>query len=48
MTDLPLLGAALTTAHLETTQDFILSEDRDLEIQVGLQQPRQFREPLGL
>lgn len=33
MTDLPLLGAAMTTATLETLQDFILPEDRDLEIQ---------------
>lgn len=33
MTDLPLLGAAMTTAALETFQDFILSQDRDLEIQ---------------
>lgn len=33
MTDLPLLGAALMTADLETLQEFILSEDRDLEIQ---------------
>ena len=33
MTDLPLLGAAMTTATLETLQDFILSENRDLEIQ---------------
>ena len=33
MTDLPLLGAAMPTATLETLQDFILSENRDLEIQ---------------
>ncbi|MTH79046.1 sugar phosphate isomerase/epimerase family protein [Paracoccus aestuariivivens] len=33
MTDLPLLGAALPVAALETYQDFILSEDRDLELQ---------------
>nr|WP_323778205.1 sugar phosphate isomerase/epimerase family protein [Amylibacter sp.] len=33
MTDLPLLGAAMTTATLETLQDFILEENRDLEVQ---------------
>ncbi|MFY0648901.1 sugar phosphate isomerase/epimerase family protein [Sulfitobacter geojensis] len=33
MTELPLLGAAMTTATLETLQDFILSENRDLEVQ---------------
>lgn len=33
MTDLPLLGAAMTVAELETLQDFILSRDRDLELQ---------------
>ena len=33
MTDLPLLGAAMSTATLETLQDFILSENRDLEVQ---------------
>lgn len=30
---LPLIGAAMTTPELETLQDFILSEDRDLELQ---------------
>lgn len=33
MTDLPLLGAALPISALETMQDFILSENRDLELQ---------------
>lgn len=33
MTDLPLLGAAMTVAELEGLQDFILSENRDLELQ---------------
>ena len=33
MTDLPLLGVALPTSALETMQDFILSENRDLELQ---------------
>lgn len=33
MTDLPLLGAALPTSELEHFQDFILSQDRDLELQ---------------
>ena len=33
MTDLPLLGAALPIAALETMQDFILDENRDLELQ---------------
>lgn len=33
MSDLPLLGAAMPVAVLETLQDFILSEDRDLELQ---------------
>ena len=33
MTDLPLLGAALPTSAVETMQDFILSENRDLELQ---------------
>ncbi|ASM74658.1 MULTISPECIES: sugar phosphate isomerase/epimerase family protein [Roseobacteraceae] len=33
MTDLPLLGVAIPTTTLETLQDFILSENRDLEIQ---------------
>lgn len=33
MTELPLLGAALSTQDLEGLQDFILSEDRDLELQ---------------
>lgn len=32
MPDLPLLGAALTVAELETLQGFILSENRDLEL----------------
>src|SRR5690606_6733086 len=30
---LPLLGAAMTVAELEGLQDFILSENRDLELQ---------------
>ncbi|MDN3714398.1 hypothetical protein QWZ10_26325 [Paracoccus cavernae] len=33
MTNLPLLGAAMTVPELETLQDFILSENRDLELQ---------------
>ena len=33
MTDLPLLGVALPTSALETMQDFILSENRDVELQ---------------
>lgn len=33
MTDLPLLGAALMTRDLAGMQDFILSENRDLELQ---------------
>lgn len=33
MSDLPLLGAAMTVAELATYQDLILSENRDLEIQ---------------
>ncbi len=33
MTELPLLGAAMMTADLEELQDFILEQDRDLEIQ---------------
>ena len=33
MTDLPLLGAAMTVSELETFQEFILSENRDLELQ---------------
>lgn len=33
MTTLPLLGAAMAVAELETLQDFILSENRDLELQ---------------
>lgn len=33
MTDLPILGAAMTVADLEKLQDFILSRDRDLELQ---------------
>lgn len=33
MSDLPLLGAAMTVAELETLQDFILPENRDLELQ---------------
>ncbi|MBV0891907.1 sugar phosphate isomerase/epimerase [Paracoccus sp. Z118] len=32
-TDLPLLGVAIPTAGIETLQDFILSENRDLELQ---------------
>ncbi len=33
MTDLPLLGAAMKTRELAEFQDFILSENRDLELQ---------------
>lgn len=33
MSDLPLLGAALTVKELAAMQDFILAENRDLEIQ---------------
>jgi sugar phosphate isomerase/epimerase len=33
MSTLPLLGAAMFTSELETLQDFILSENRDLELQ---------------
>ncbi len=33
MSDLPLLGAAMTVAELDTLQDFILAENRDLELQ---------------
>ncbi|MBB5703230.1 sugar phosphate isomerase/epimerase [Ochrobactrum daejeonense] len=33
MSELPLLGAAMPLAHLESNLDFILSENRDLEIQ---------------
>lgn len=33
MTDLPLLGVALSTKGLATLQDFVLSENRDLELQ---------------
>lgn len=33
MPELPLLGAAMRTSDLETLQDFILSENRDLELQ---------------
>lgn len=33
MTDLPLLGAAMTVSELDTLQDFILSDNRDLELQ---------------
>lgn len=33
MSTLPLLGAAMTVAELEGLQDFILSRDRDLELQ---------------
>ncbi|MBD9528461.1 sugar phosphate isomerase/epimerase [Paracoccus sp. PAR01] len=33
MTDLPLLGMALPTAALEDFRDFILAEDRDVELQ---------------
>ncbi|MDB6454911.1 sugar phosphate isomerase/epimerase family protein [Falsirhodobacter sp. 20TX0035] len=33
MTSLPLLGVALNTPHLDTFRDFILSRDRDLELQ---------------
>ncbi|AGT10984.1 sugar phosphate isomerase/epimerase family protein [Paracoccus aminophilus] len=33
MTDLPLLGAAMTTDELAGFRDFILSENRDLELQ---------------
>ncbi|MDX2484100.1 MAG: sugar phosphate isomerase/epimerase family protein [Pseudodonghicola sp.] len=33
MSSLPLLGVAIPTATLETLQDFVLAENRDLEIQ---------------
>ncbi len=33
MTELPLLGAALSVAELRMSQDFILAENRDLELQ---------------
>ena len=33
MTELPVLGAAMTVAELETLRDFVLSRDRDLELQ---------------
>ncbi len=33
MTELPVLGAAMTVPELETLRDFVLSRDRDLELQ---------------